>query len=214
MEWCITSKLLNCKRNWREHLPQVILFISNIVTEPLNFLGISSLTIKLSCREKTFLLLPFIWNAVVDLEQGSHQPSSSDSQATDILDARAQAELKFLYVVSAQIYGEQQQGAKGPEGRQKAADISYLMKTWVFTFGLLLYSPQSSSTLNSTCILSNKGCLCRIFFATTGMILWGSPIFIKARRRLERRRSQSIIRNSWKPIQVGMTRWGFYEYWS
>jgi callose synthase len=68
-------------------------------------------------------------SSVVDLEQGSHQPSSSDSQATDILDARAQAELKFLYVVSAQIYGEQQQGAKGPEGREKAADISYLMKT-------------------------------------------------------------------------------------
>lgn len=57
---------------------------------------------------------------------------STASQDLGILDARAQAELKFLYVVSAQIYGEQNQGGKGAEGRQKAADISYLMKMWVF----------------------------------------------------------------------------------
>ncbi|KAG0630756.1 hypothetical protein M758_1G201800 [Ceratodon purpureus] len=63
-----------------------------------------------------------------DLEQGSQYPTTSASIDSGILDARAQAELKFLYVVSAQIYGEQHQGLKGPEGRQKAADISYLMK--------------------------------------------------------------------------------------
>lgn len=41
--------------------------------------------------------------------------------------ARAQAELKFCYVVSAQIYGEQKNSTKLIE-REKAADISYLMQ--------------------------------------------------------------------------------------
>jgi len=70
----------------------------------------------------------FLWNEADDVEQGS-QFSTSASPDLDILDAGAQADLKFLYVVSAQIYGEQQQGGKGDDGRQKAADISYLMRT-------------------------------------------------------------------------------------
>ncbi|XP_024386165.1 callose synthase 9 isoform X3 [Physcomitrium patens] len=65
-----------------------------------------------------------------DLEQGRQYLTSAASQVPGVLNARAQAELKFLYVVSAQIYGEQNQGDKGAEGRQKAADISYLMKTF------------------------------------------------------------------------------------
>jgi hypothetical protein len=74
-----------------------------------------------------------VWIETDDLEQGSQYSTSSALQEAGILDARAQAELKFLYVVSAQIYGEQNQGLKGAEGRQKAQDISYLMKMWVFT---------------------------------------------------------------------------------
>lgn len=41
--------------------------------------------------------------------------------------ARAQAELKFSYVVTAQIYGEQKNSTKLID-REKAADISYLMQ--------------------------------------------------------------------------------------
>jgi len=70
-----------------------------------------------------------LWNEADDVEQGSQYSTTSASPDLDILDAGAQAELKFLYVVSAQIYGKQQQGGDGDEGRQKAADISYLMRT-------------------------------------------------------------------------------------
>lgn len=70
-----------------------------------------------------------VWISAEDLEQGRQYLTSAASQVPGVLNARAQAELKFLYVVSAQIYGEQNQGDKGAEGRQKAADISYLMKT-------------------------------------------------------------------------------------
>lgn len=79
-----------------------------------------------------------VWISAEDLEQGRQYLTSAASQVPGVLNARAQAELKFLYVVSAQIYGEQNQGDKGAEGRQKAADISYLMKTWVLVANCLL----------------------------------------------------------------------------
>lgn len=45
--------------------------------------------------------------------------------------ARAQAELKFCYVVSAQIYGKQKNSLVQAD-KDRAADISYLMQKYVF----------------------------------------------------------------------------------
>jgi len=64
-----------------------------------------------------------------DLEQGI-QLASTSTRGPTVLNARAQAELKFVYVVSAQIYGEQKTGARGgQQAKEKAEDISYLMQT-------------------------------------------------------------------------------------
>jgi callose synthase len=56
-----------------------------------------------------------------DLEEGDS--SSPDAQAQARLEAQAQAELKFTYVVTCQIYGDQKR-----KGKVQAADILYLMQ--------------------------------------------------------------------------------------
>lgn len=59
---------------------------------------------------------------VPDLERGG--PSSSlRPQRSSVRDPQAQAELKFVYLVSCQIYGDQKK-----QGKAQAADILYLMK--------------------------------------------------------------------------------------
>lgn len=58
---------------------------------------------------------------LADLEEGDS--SSPDAQAQARLEAQAQAELKFTYVVTCQIYGEQKR-----KGKVQAADILYLMQ--------------------------------------------------------------------------------------
>ncbi len=64
-----------------------------------------------------------------DEEQGLASPMTS--QGASRRSAQAQAELKFTYVVSAQIYGSQRSSSK-KEDQEKAADISFLMQKWVF----------------------------------------------------------------------------------
>ncbi|XP_024374293.1 callose synthase 9 isoform X2 [Physcomitrium patens] len=64
-----------------------------------------------------------------DLEQGLHHSTPSSPSDSGVVTARAQAELKFLYVVSAQLYGEQKQSTN-PEDRQRATDIKWLMKEY------------------------------------------------------------------------------------
>jgi len=48
-----------------------------------------------------------------------------------VRNARAQAELKFCYVVSAQIYGKQKNSLLQAD-KDRAADILYLMHMYVF----------------------------------------------------------------------------------
>lgn len=49
------------------------------------------------------------------------------SQGSLVRSTQAQAELKFTYVVSAQIYGTQKNSSEKAD-QEKAADISYLLK--------------------------------------------------------------------------------------
>ncbi|CAK9232746.1 unnamed protein product [Sphagnum troendelagicum] len=58
---------------------------------------------------------------------GFHLTSPMTSQGASRRSAQAQAELKFTYVVSAQIYGSQRSSSK-KEDQEKAADISFLMQ--------------------------------------------------------------------------------------
>lgn len=57
-----------------------------------------------------------------DLEEGI-PPSLVEAQGSIDRSAEAQAELKFTYVVTCQIYGEQKR-----KGKVQAADILYLMQ--------------------------------------------------------------------------------------
>lgn len=65
------------------------------------------------------VLCPFY----TDLEEGI-PPSLVEAQGSIARSAVAQAELKFTYVVTCQIYGEQKR-----QGKVQAADILYLMQT-------------------------------------------------------------------------------------
>lgn len=65
--------------------------------------------------------------------------------------ARAQAELKFCYVVSAQIYGKQKNSFLQAD-KDRAADILYLMQMYVSFYSLCVYSCDRSVV----CSLSNS----------------------------------------------------------
>jgi len=62
--------------------------------------------------------------------------------------ARAQAELKFCYVVSAQIYGKQKNSLLQAD-KDRAADILYLMQMYVFFPFFTRYSSSLSNFSSS-----------------------------------------------------------------
>lgn len=64
---------------------------------------------------------------VEDEEEGNELAMVTTPRGSLPQSARAQAELKFCYIVTAQIYGEQKNSHKLID-REKAADISYLMQ--------------------------------------------------------------------------------------
>ena len=59
----------------------------------------------------------------VDLERGVPSSSSRRQRGLSMRSPQAQAELKFVYLVSCQIYGDQKK-----TGKPQAADILYLME--------------------------------------------------------------------------------------
>lgn len=61
----------------------------------------------------------FLWP---DVEEGIPMPLVEQHRSME-RSARAQAELKFTYVVTCQIYGDQKK-----KGKVQAADILYLMQ--------------------------------------------------------------------------------------
>lgn len=69
-----------------------------------------------------FPLISVFSSVQADLEEGI-PPSLVEAQGSIDRSAVAQAELKFTYVVTCQIYGEQKR-----KGKVQAADILYLMQ--------------------------------------------------------------------------------------
>jgi callose synthase len=69
----------------------------------------------------------FILLALPGIEDGNSAAQYIDTQGYELSpDARAQADIKFTYVVSCQIYGQQKQMKK-----QEAADIALLLQRFV-----------------------------------------------------------------------------------
>lgn len=67
--------------------------------------------------------------AIVNARESSHTPRTP--RGSLVRSARAQAELKFCYVVTAQIYGKQKNSTAQAD-KDRAADILYLMQMYVF----------------------------------------------------------------------------------
>lgn len=71
----------------------------------------------------------FSVNCALDTEAATSKNEVSDTQGFELSrESRAQADLKFTYVVTCQIYGKQKEDRK-PE----AADIALLMQRWCNT---------------------------------------------------------------------------------
>ena len=76
-----------------------------------------------------------------DTEAALSRLDTTDTQGFELSpEARAQADLKFTYVVTCQIYGKQKE-----EQKPEAADIALLMQRWVV--GFILYLLFSHSIL-------------------------------------------------------------------
>lgn len=66
----------------------------------------------------------FFFCCGLDLEAGVGSDAVSDTRGFDLSpEARAQADLKFTYIVTCQIYGKQKE-----EQKPEAADIALLMQ--------------------------------------------------------------------------------------
>lgn len=66
---------------------------------------------------------------ILDVEAAVSKNEASDTQGYELSpEARAQADLKFTYVVTCQIYGKQKE-----EQKPEAADIALLMQRYVNT---------------------------------------------------------------------------------
>ena len=77
----------------------------------------------------------FILLALPGIEDGNTAAQYIDTQGYELSpDARAQADIKFTYVVSCQIYGQQKQNKK-----QEAADIALLLQRLVDFLVFLVY---------------------------------------------------------------------------
>ena len=77
----------------------------------------------------------FIVLALPGIEDGNSATQFIDTQGYELSpDARAQADIKFTYVVSCQIYGQQKQNKK-----QEAADIALLLQRLVDFLVFLVY---------------------------------------------------------------------------
>ena len=73
------------------------------------------------------LLIFFLLFCNLDLEAATDCDEVSDTRGFDLSpEARAQADLKFTYVVTCQIYGKQKE-----EQKPEAADIALLMQRLV-----------------------------------------------------------------------------------
>lgn len=67
-----------------------------------------------------------IFCTLLDNEAGITPNETTDTQGFDLFpESRAQADLKFTYVVTCQIYGKQKE-----EQKPEAADIALLMQRW------------------------------------------------------------------------------------
>lgn len=68
--------------------------------------------------------------AISDLEAAVSNNDATETQGFELSpEARAQADLKFTYVVTCQIYGKQKE-----EQKPEAADIALLMQRWLFPY--------------------------------------------------------------------------------
>jgi glutamine synthetase len=75
-------------------------------------------------QQSARILFIFILAALSGIEDGNSAAEYIDTQGYELSpDARAQADIKFTYVVSCQIYGQQKQMKK-----QEAADIALLLQ--------------------------------------------------------------------------------------
>lgn len=75
-----------------------------------------------------------IFCTLLDTEAGIAPTGTTDTQGFHLFpESRAQADLKFTYVVTCQIYGKQKE-----EQKPEAADIALLMQRWyLFIFDLM-----------------------------------------------------------------------------
>jgi len=68
--------------------------------------------------------------SISDLEAAVSSNDATDTRGFELSpQARAQADLKFTYVVTCQIYGKQKE-----EQKPEAADIALLMQRWFFSY--------------------------------------------------------------------------------